>query len=108
MEGDLGSVDFPGLARLLSEAPARLTGLADRKGRLQKGFDADIWWVWEPHSAANTSTALNRHRHRLSPYTDLPLKGKVVATVVGGELTALFGKINTKPCGSLVLRRRGP
>ncbi|PNH11170.1 Allantoinase [Tetrabaena socialis] len=101
-----GSVDFLGLARLLSEAPARLTGLADRKGRLQKGFDADIV-VWEPHSAANTSTALNRHRHRLSPYTDLPLMGKVVATVVGGELTALFGNINTKPCGSLVLKRRG-
>jgi hypothetical protein len=33
--------------------------------------------VWEPHAPANTSIASNHHTHKLSPYTDLRLKGKV-------------------------------
>ncbi|GLC40179.1 hypothetical protein PLESTB_000259700 [Pleodorina starrii] len=97
-------VDLRGLARLLSEAPARLAGLGGRKGRLAPGYDADLV-IWEPETRANTSVALNLHTHKLSPYTDTPLYGKVLATVVGGELTALFGNVNKRPCGKLVLGR---
>ncbi|GFR49104.1 hypothetical protein Agub_g10899 [Astrephomene gubernaculifera] len=91
------------LTQLLSEAPAALAGLAGRKGRLEAGFDADIV-VWEPEVRTNTSVALNLHTHKLSPYTDAVLYGKVIATVVGGELTALYGHTNPRPCGKLVLR----
>ncbi|KXZ50155.1 hypothetical protein GPECTOR_17g791 [Gonium pectorale] len=97
-------VDLLGLARLLSEAPARLAGLAGRKGKLAPGYDADVV-VWEPETRTNTSVALNLHTHKLSPYTDVPLKGKVLASVVGGELMALFGNTNKQPCGTLLLKR---
>ncbi|GLI65799.1 hypothetical protein VaNZ11_009420 [Volvox africanus] len=97
-------VDLLGLARLLSEAPARLAGCSSRKGRVAPGYDADIV-VWEPEERANTSSALNMHTHKLSPYTDVVLYGKVLVTVVGGELTSLFGMVNKKPCGQVVLGR---
>ncbi|KAG2492833.1 hypothetical protein HYH03_008988 [Edaphochlamys debaryana] len=97
-------VDLRGLALVLSEEPARLAGLASRKGKLAPGFDADIV-VWEPQTPANTSVALNRHTHKLSPYTDRPLMGKVIATVVGGELSSLFGNVNQQPCGTVITKR---
>ncbi|KAG2443328.1 hypothetical protein HYH02_009394 [Chlamydomonas schloesseri] len=92
------------LVRLLSEAPARLAGLGGSKGRIAPGYDADLV-VFEPGSPANTSVAVNLHTHKLSPYTDVPLKGKVVAAVVGGELTSMYGHLNKKPCGRLQLKR---
>lgn len=61
--------------------------------------------VWEPESPANTTASANLHTHKLSPYTDMPLSGKVLATIVGGDLSALFGNTNKQPCGSLVLGR---
>ncbi len=61
--------------------------------------------MFEPASPANTSVEFNLHTHKLSPYTDVPLKGKVVAAVVGGELTSMYGHLNKKPCGQLQLKR---
>ncbi len=60
--------------------------------------------VWEPEALANTTTAANLHKHKLSPYTDMQLYGKVVATVVRGELTYMYGNLNKQPCGSLMKR----
>ncbi len=64
-----------------------------------------IGQIWEPETRANTSVTLNLHTHKLSPYTETPLYGKVLATIVGGELTALYGNLNRKPCGKVVLGR---
>jgi hypothetical protein len=58
--------------------------------------------VWEPESPANTSTALNHHRHKLSPYTDMPLKGRVIATVVQGHFVALLDAVSKHACGTPV------
>lgn len=60
--------------------------------------------MWEPEALANTTTAANLHKHKLSPYTDMQLYGKVVATVVRGELTYMYGNLNKQPCGSLMKR----
>lgn len=41
--------------------------------------------VWDPEAKADTSVQHNQHRHKLTPYGALPLKGKVLATYVSGH-----------------------
>lgn len=41
--------------------------------------------VWEPDALADTSPGALHHRHPLTPYADLPLYGRVVATFVRGQ-----------------------
>jgi hypothetical protein len=41
--------------------------------------------VWDPESIANTTLEANQHKHKVTPYADMPLKGKVLATFVGGH-----------------------
>src|SRR2546428_7525652 len=48
------SAGFARLARWLSDSPAALAGLADRKGRIAAGFEADLM-VWGDRK----STSLN-------------------------------------------------
>ncbi|KAJ9522481.1 hypothetical protein QJQ45_008226 [Haematococcus lacustris] len=86
------------LTAVLSEEPAKLAGFAGRKGQLAPGFDADIM-VWEPESPADTSIAANQHKHKLTPYTDLPLLGKVVGTIVQGHFVFMSGAMSPTACG---------
>ena len=73
------------LARVLSEAPAALVGLSDRKGAVREGLDADLV-VWDPSAPTNTTAAACRHRWKSSPYTDLDLSGDVKLTIVQGGI----------------------
>lgn len=63
----------------MSRATSRLAGLADRKGRLAPGFDADIL-IWDPDAKCAAKPG-----KLLSPYESRPLFGNVLATYVGGE-----------------------
>jgi dihydroorotase len=76
-----------GLSELIAKytvAPARLLNLA--KGTLAVGADADVTlfdldreWVWERSATASKS--------QNNPFYGWPLKGKPVATIVGGKKT---------------------
>lgn len=41
--------------------------------------------VWDPDALADTSTAHLQHRHKLTPYKDVRLHGRVHATFVRGH-----------------------
>jgi hypothetical protein len=41
--------------------------------------------VWDPDALADTSPAALHHRHPLTPYAGLPLRGRVAATFVRGQ-----------------------
>ena len=72
------------IAQLVAQAPAAAMGLAHRKGRIAVGLDADLALVdvgeeWTP-----------RREHLLSGagysiYEDVPLRGRVRHTLVGGR-----------------------
>ncbi|MFO0587063.1 MAG: allantoinase AllB [Polyangiaceae bacterium] len=68
-----------------AEAPARLAGLADRKGRLAKGFDADIV-VWDDAASVTIAPEGVRHRHKVTPYAGRTFQGVVEQTWVRGRL----------------------
>jgi allantoinase len=72
------------LVRLMSEAPAKLAGLDDRKGKLAPGFDADIV-IWDPDAAFTVDPEFVYHRHKLTPYSGREVFGRVAAAYVRGE-----------------------
>lgn len=72
------------MARWMCEAPARLSGLASRKGSIAPGQDADLV-VWDPDEAFVVEPSRIEHRHKLTPYVGAKLFGQVRATWVGGR-----------------------
>ncbi len=71
------------LTRWLSTNPAKLAGLAARKGQIVPGFDADLV-VFAPEATFTVTAEALHHRHKVSPYLDQTLKGVVARTFVGG------------------------
>jgi allantoinase len=77
------SLVLSSLARWMSEAPAHLAGLDDRKGRLAPGFDADFV-VWDPDSEWTVDPSRLQQRHKLTPYAGRRLVGRVQTTFLRG------------------------
>jgi allantoinase len=73
------------LARWLSEAPARLVGLARCKGAISPGYDADLV-AWDPDRRFVVDPARLRQRHPVTPYAGRELFGVVETTWVGGRI----------------------
>lgn len=82
------------IVRWMCGGPARLAGLASRKGRIAPGFDADLV-VFDPESEFTVDPSMILHRHALTPYLGSRLKGRVRATYLRGEIAAENGS----PCG---------
>ena len=94
---------FVDISRWLSEAPAHLSGLDDRKGGIRIGADADFV-VWDPDGLTEVVGSELEHRHHLTPYEGMALRGRVLATLLRG---AVVFDDDTKPAGhGRMLRRR--
>ncbi len=65
--------------------PATLAGLAERKGQLAVGFDADVV-VWDERASFDVRAGDLRHKHPISPYVGRRFSGVVEQTFVGGRL----------------------
>jgi allantoinase len=70
------------LAGWLALAPARLAGLDDRKGSIEIGRDADFV-VFDPDGETVVRGAELLHRHPITAYEGLRLRGRVVDTLMG-------------------------
>jgi len=70
------------LATWLALAPARLAGLADRKGSIEVGRDADFV-VFDPDGETVVRGAELLHRHPTTAYEGMRLRGSVVDTLMG-------------------------
>jgi allantoinase len=79
------------VATWICEHTASLAGLADRKGRIAPGFDADIV-VWNPDERFRVEPAALRHRHPVTPYRGRDLYGVVHETYVGGR--CVFARVS--------------
>jgi len=94
------SIDWIG--KWMSGAPAALAGLANRKGVLAPGRDADIV-VFDPDAAWVVRPADLHFRHKLSPYLGAELKGKVLETWLHGDLVYSVGHFGDSPHGREVV-----
>nr|WP_211177648.1 dihydroorotase [Pseudonocardia acidicola] len=87
-----GLLDWRGVARVLSERPAEITGLADQGRPIAVGEPANFALVdpeaqWTVRGAALASKAAN------TPYEGMRLPATVVATVLRGRVTARDGQV---------------
>jgi len=96
---------FAAIARWMCAAPARLAGLAHRKGMLAPGMDADLV-VWRPESTWTVQPAQLHSRHPFTPYLGLKLAGAVEATYLRGEKIFARGE-PAGPCRGHLLAREG-
>jgi allantoinase len=74
------------LERLLvtmTAAPAKLAGLDRRKGRLARGFDADLC-AFDPEARWPVQADALPFRHKVSPYVGRELRGRVLTTWLRG------------------------
>lgn len=79
------------LARWLALAPAELAGLDDRKGSIEVGKDADFV-VFEPDGETMVNGRDLHHRHPMTPYEGMRLRGRVVDTLMGSPARMLNRK----------------
>lgn len=91
------------ISRLMSGQVASFLKLDDRKGRLAKGFDADIM-VWEPETSFEVTSEMIHFRHKVSPYLGERLYGLVRKTFVGGQLVYNHGTFNQLGQGKILKR----
>ena len=89
------------LANWLAEAPARLAGLSGRKGIIAWGADADLVF-WDPDAESTVDPANLYHRHPDSPYTGMAVRGRVVRTILRGDVIFDRGKCTGIPNGRFV------
>lgn len=75
--------DLPQLARWLCSQPARFAGLSARKGRIARGYDADLV-VWDPEQHFVVQPERLFFRHKVSPYLGMDLSGVVHHTYLRG------------------------
>jgi allantoinase len=92
------------LTRWLALEPARLAGLDDRKGSISVGMDADLV-VWDPDGVTRVRGRDLEHRHPITPYEGMSLRGSVVTTILGG--VTVFDGTSVGPIGGRMLRRNG-
>ncbi|GAB3442534.1 dihydroorotase [Actinophytocola sediminis] len=87
-----GLLDWRGVARVLSERPAEIAGLADHGRPIAVGEPATLTLVdpaatWTVRGAELASIAAN------TPYEGMDLPGRVVTTLLRGRITAREGEV---------------
>jgi allantoinase len=92
------------IARWMAERPAQLAALAEQKGRLAVGSDADIV-VFDPEAEWAVTPADLHHRHAISPYLGERLRGRVSMTFLRGECVYKQGSFPCKPAGREYTRK---
>ena len=72
------------ITKWLSENPAKLIGKQNSKGKIAKGYDADII-VWDEKRYFTVNENIIQHKHKITPYLNEELLGVVEQTYLSGE-----------------------
>ena len=86
------------IARWMAEAPAKLAGCDNRKGRIAAGFDANFV-IFDTEAKFTVTENLLHYRHPISPYLGEQLCGKVEATYLRGQPVFVDGTFPGVPRG---------
>lgn len=92
------------LVQWLCTAPALLAGTHRHKGKIAKGYDADIT-IWNPDASFTVVPEYLHHKHKLTPYAYETLYGVVLQTYLKGVLVYDEGDITEPPHGENIRRR---
>jgi allantoinase len=89
------------VARWMAGAPATLAGLAGSKGSIAEGRDADLV-LWDPDVEQIVDPAALYHRHPITPYAGMRLRGRVHTTILRGQTVYEDGAF-VEPSGKVLL-----
>ena len=87
-----GLLDWRGVARVMSENPARIVGLDDHGRPLEVGEPANLTVV-DPDATWTVSGAALASRSANTPYEAMTLPATVTATLLRGRITARDGTV---------------
>jgi allantoinase len=93
-----------GLVERMAERPARLAGLAARKGRIARGMDADLC-AFDPDARWQVDAAGLAFRHKVSPYVGREVRGRVTKTWLRGRAIFAAGEAIGARHGEPILGR---
>jgi len=68
-----------------SQKTASHAGLADRKGKIAAGYDADLI-IWDPDAEYMVTKESLRFKNKITPYEGMVLSGRVEQTFLRGNL----------------------
>ena len=84
---ELHGIGIERLGQALCSNPATMAGIGGKKGRLEKGYDADL--VVIDDKADYTPTIQDLHyKHKFSPYVGKTLKGDLKLAVLRGRIVS--------------------
>lgn len=86
------------LTRWMCGQPAHLAGLHERKGRIAPGYDADLV-IWNPEATFTVNARALHHRHAVSAYDGMTLRGVVERTILRGVEVYSRGHFAITPAG---------
>lgn len=89
----------------MSGRPAQFVGLDAVKGRIAKGFDADLI-VFDPERTFVVEKAKVYHKHKETPHEGRRFSGVVERTYVRGQLVYESGSFSDKPLGVRLFPKR--
>ena len=102
-QGRLGLQKF---VELTATAPARIYNLADRKGAIAIGRDADIV-VWDPARAVTITDAGMHDNAGFTPYAGRTVRGWPETVLRRGDVIVEAGKLHAAPGSGQFLPRGG-
>ncbi|EHQ30461.1 allantoinase AllB [Mucilaginibacter paludis] len=90
------------MAKWLAKEPAKLIGKSGTKGKIAKGYDADLI-VWDAEETFILTEAMIQHKHKVSPYLGQQLYGKIEQTYIAGTLVFNGGNFIALNQGKVIL-----
>ncbi|MGE0224939.1 MAG: dihydropyrimidinase [Acetobacteraceae bacterium] len=99
-----GHIDLCQFVRLTASNPAKLFGLAPRKGTIAPGADADLV-LWDAKKQVTITNELLQHVIDYTPYEGMSVTGWPVATIRRGEVAMRDGKVLAAPGSGQFLPR---
>ncbi|ORV84506.1 dihydroorotase [Mycolicibacterium iranicum] len=88
-----GLLTWRDVARVMSEAPARIVGLPDQGRPLEVGEPANLT-VIDPNASWTVDGSALASRSDNTPYEDMELPASVTVTLLRGTITARDGKVS--------------
>lgn len=89
------------LVQWTAAAPARLAGLEGTKGSIVPGADADFA-IWDPDAVTVVDPSALHHRHPVTPYAGMTLRGRVRTTILRGEVIFADGQVAPEATGRMI------
>jgi dihydropyrimidinase len=99
-----GRIDAQTFVRLTASNPAKLFGLAPRKGTIAPGSDADLV-LWDPAKKVTITNRLMQHAIDYTPYEGLEVTGWPVMTIARGRVVMKDDVVTAAPGSARFLPR---